>query len=39
MRKIFISYRRADAGGYAGRIVDRLCREFGDEAVFRDVGY
>ena len=37
--KIFISYRRADAGGYAGRIVDRLCREFGDEAVFRDVGY
>jgi hypothetical protein len=34
---IFLSYRRADGGGYAGRIFDRLRAEFGDDAVFRDV--
>jgi len=34
---VFISYRRADSGGYAGRIFDRLCEEFGPDRVFRDV--
>jgi hypothetical protein len=33
---IFISYRRSDAGGYAGRIYDRLATEFGSTAVFMD---
>lgn len=37
MAEIFISYRRADSGGYAKAIFDRLRREFGDDAVFRDV--
>lgn len=37
MAAIFLSYRRTDAGGYAGRIFDRLCTEFGANAVFRDV--
>ncbi|MGH8727195.1 MAG: toll/interleukin-1 receptor domain-containing protein [Burkholderiales bacterium] len=37
MADIFISYRRADSGGYAKAIFDRLRREFGDDAVFRDV--
>jgi hypothetical protein len=37
MPGIFISYRRADSAGYAGRIFDRLRREFGDSEVFRDV--
>lgn len=35
--EIFVSYRRADSGGYAGRVFDRLRHEFGDKAVFRDV--
>ena len=34
---IFISYRRADTEGYAGRIYDRLAEHFGDERVFMDV--
>jgi len=34
---IFISYRRADSEGYAGRIYDRLAPHFGMEAVFMDV--
>jgi hypothetical protein len=37
MPAIFISYRRSDAGGYAGRIFDRLRQQFGDGEVFRDV--
>src|SRR5215467_12143101 len=32
---VFISYRRSDAGGYAGRIYDRLSQRFG-AAVFMD---
>lgn len=39
MPAIFISYRRADSAGYAGRIFDRLRREFGDGEVFRDVDH
>lgn len=34
---IFISYRRDDASGEAGRIFDRLVAQFGRERVFRDV--
>jgi WD40 repeat protein len=34
---IFISYRRDDAPGYAGRLYDRLRQEFGRENVFIDV--
>lgn len=34
---IFISYRRSDAGGHAGRLADRLRRSFGNDAVFFDV--
>lgn len=37
MPTIFISYRRSDGGGYAGRIFDRLRQEFGEGQVFRDV--
>ena len=35
--RIFISYRRTDAPGHAGRIYDALARHFGDENVFMDV--
>ena len=35
--RIFISYRRADSAGYAGRIYDRLSAHFGEDAVFMDV--
>ena len=35
--RIFISYRRADSAGYAGRIYDRLTAHFGVDAVFMDV--
>ncbi|MFZ5911217.1 MAG: SUMF1/EgtB/PvdO family nonheme iron enzyme [Chloroflexota bacterium] len=35
--RIFISYRRVDSGGYAGRIYDRLAARFGEDAVFMDV--
>ena len=34
---VFISYRRADSGGYAGRIYDRLASRLGRENVFFDV--
>ncbi len=34
---IFISYRREDSAGIAGRIYDRLIQEFGRNAVFKDV--
>jgi formylglycine-generating enzyme required for sulfatase activity len=35
--RIFISYRRADSAGYAGRIYDRLSAHFGEDAIFMDV--
>lgn len=35
--RIFINYRRDDAGGYAGRLADSLAAYFGPERVFRDV--
>jgi TIR domain-containing protein len=34
---IFISYRRDDTPGYAGRLYDRILREFGRDNVFIDV--
>ncbi len=36
-KNIFISYRRADSEGYAGRLYDRLRACFGDDRVFMDV--
>jgi hypothetical protein len=37
MPKIFVSYRREDSPGYAGRLYDRLHQEFGRDSVFIDV--
>lgn len=37
MDGIFISYRREDSAGYAGRLYDRLAAHFGTERVFMDV--
>lgn len=34
---IFISYRREDSSGYAGRLWDRLASHFGKEHVFMDI--
>lgn len=36
-QRIFISYRRADTAGYAGRIYDRLSARYGNQAIFMDV--
>jgi hypothetical protein len=36
-RAIFISYRRDDAEGEAGRLFDDLVRAYGDDSVFMDV--
>jgi hypothetical protein len=35
MSKVFLCYRREDAGGYAGRIQDRLMRDLGADVLFR----
>jgi len=35
--KVFISYRRGDSAGYAGRVMDHLDRAFGRDLVFMDV--
>src|SRR5689334_24153014 len=37
MPSIFLSYRRADTGGYAGRLTDSLARHFGKGNVFQDL--
>ena len=37
MSKIVVSYRRSDSQAIAGRIVDRLIAEFGEQSVFMDV--
>ena len=37
MRAIFISYRRDDSEGEAGRLFDDLVKEFGEASVFMDV--
>jgi len=36
-RSVFLSYRRSDSADVTGRIMDRLRRRFGPDAVFRDV--
>lgn len=36
-RGIFISYRREQTAAHAGRLYDRLCDNFGEQAVFMDV--
>jgi hypothetical protein len=35
--KVFLCYRRDDSAGYAGRVQDRLEREFGRDLLFMDV--
>ena len=37
MSAIFLSYRRDDSAGFAGRLADALEAEFGSGSVFRDV--
>jgi TIR domain-containing protein len=37
MSRFFISYRREDGSGYAGRIYDHLVQNFGEDHVFMDV--
>ncbi len=37
MKRIFISYRRSDSAGYAGRLYDYLKNYFGEERIFFDV--
>ena len=37
--KIFISYRRDDSAGHAGRLFDRLREHFGREQLFMDVDH
>lgn len=34
---IFISYRRSDSGGYAGRLWDELAARYGERTVFWDI--
>lgn len=37
MAGIFLSYRRDDSGGHAGRVADRLVARFGADRLFMDV--
>ena len=37
MARIFLSYRREDSGGYAGRLYDRLSQHFGRDNLFMDI--
>ena len=37
MARVFLSYRRDDSAGFAGRLTDALEAEFGADSVFRDV--
>lgn len=37
VERIFISYRRDDSAGHAGRVFDRLRAEFGQDVLFMDV--
>jgi hypothetical protein len=37
MSRIFISYRREDSAGYAGRLYERLSKRFGGDDVFMDI--
>jgi TIR domain len=35
--RIFLSYRRDDSSGHAGRFYDRLCQHFGRDNLFMDI--
>jgi TIR domain len=35
--RVFLSYRRSDVGGYAGRLADYLRERLGERSVFQDV--
>src|SRR5690349_7388558 len=35
--RIFLSYRRKDAAGHAGRLRDRLAAQYGQDRVFQDI--
>ena len=35
--KVFISYRRSESGGHAGRLYDAMAARFGERNVFMDV--
>ena len=35
--RVFVSYRRSDVGGHAGRLADALRQRLGEESVFQDV--
>lgn len=35
--RIILSYRRADSGGVAGRLFDRICERFGADDVYMDI--
>jgi hypothetical protein len=37
MSGVFMSYRREDTEGYAGRLYDRLASRYGSQQVFRDI--
>ena len=37
MEGIFLSYRREDSSGYAGRVYDRLSQHFGEDQLFMDI--
>lgn len=39
MARIFISYRRGDSAGHAGRLYDRLSERFGQARVFMDIDH
>ena len=35
--RVFISYRREDTPGYAGRVYDSLAERFGEDRLFMDI--
>ena len=37
MATIFISYRRSDTAGHAGRLYNQLVQRFGEANVFKDL--
>lgn len=39
MSTIFVSYRRDDSSGQAGRLYDRLAERFGKDKLFRDIDH
>ena len=37
MSSVFISYRREDTAGHAGRLYDRLVQRLGEDSIFMDL--